>query len=403
MYMKMNVFLVIGIVFSIATFAVGDNASKKITIEAAPEHTHSAEKDKKPNGDEIARLRVCARESKLLRELGNASVAWLSEGKQSSILEVNKLIESLLAEPNTSVTAYFAAAKVANLCRQSDKAISILENVASKHGSDDAPGLKEPVDLIALYWIGSIARHSGDPNQAINAYKTILEKSKKLEGLNQKGYIVRCKMYLAEIATQNSKDNVTALKMLDEIEQEIASIDKDKKTEEWNLMQDWAKYKRSAIKNGKTKARQELTVKDSEKALATAVMTARVHLCLTHILGETDSSLYDGNPQQNMKVIGDASIKLVTDGTRSSDDRQMAKFLVAVRDAEMKKYNEAEKQYSELFEEDSYFSPMAGIALVHCKKAQGKIAEADTILEKVKAKYPGYELAAEELKKIIKE
>ena len=210
-------------------------------------------------------------------------------------------------------------------------------------------------------------------------------------------------MYLAEIASDNLKDDALALRRLDEVEKTIESIEKDKKTYDWEFIQDWAKYKRSAIKNGKTKARQELTVKDSEKALATAVMTARVHLCLTHILGETDSSLYDGNPQQNMKVIGDASIKLATDGTRSPDDRQLAKLLVAVSDTEMKKYNEAEKQYSELFEEDSYFSPIAGIALAHCKKEQGKNAEADSILEKVKAKYSGYELAAEEVKKKIKE
>ena len=43
---------------------------------------------------------------------------------------------------------------------------------------------------------------------------------------------------------------------------------------------------------------------------------------------------------------------------------------------------EAEKHYSALFEEDSYFSPMGGIGLARCKKARGKADEANEALEK---------------------
>ena len=81
---------------------------------------------------------------------------------------------------------------------------------------------------------------------------------------------------------------------------------------------------------------------------------------------------------------------------------QLAKLLVAASDTEMKKYNEAEKQYSELFEEDSYFSPIAGISLAHCKKEQGKNAEADDFLKQVKNKYPGYSLAVDQVEETWK-
>ena len=60
---------------------------------------------------------------------------------------------------------------------------------------------------------------------------------------------------------------------------------------------------------------------------------------------------------------------------------------------------EAEKHYSALFEEDSYFSPMGGIGLARCKKARGKADEASKILEQVETRYPGYAPAVQKLKK----
>jgi TolA-binding protein len=41
---------------------------------------------------------------------------------------------------------------------------------------------------------------------------------------------------------------------------------------------------------------------------------------------------------------------------------------------------------------------VAGIFLAGCKKAQDKTAEADSILEQVKVKYPGYESLVAKLK-----
>ncbi len=376
----------------------GSAFSKQITLKVLPEDPRFADKDKKPDKAQIARLRARSRESRLLEELGNAAVAWLKEGKQSSILEVNKLIDSLLAESNLSVGAYFAAAKIANLCGQSEKAILILENVASKHGDADAPGsMIEPVDLMAYYWIGSIARHSGDGQRASRAYETIIEKSKKWEGLNQERYainLMHCNMYLAEIASDNLKDNTLALKRLDEVEKAIESVEKDHKPYEVKFFQDWAKYKASVIRNGKSQARQQLAAKDSNKVLSTAFMTAVVQLSLTHLGGKTDPSLFDGKPE-NGEFLGEALKRLVTESTKSPIDKRLAKFFTGTLELERKKFTEAEKHFSELFEEDSYFSPMAGIALAHCKKEQGKNAEAADVLKQVKNKYPGYKLAVD--------
>ena len=65
----------------------------------------------------------------------------------------------------------------------------------------------------------------------------------------------------------------------------------------------------------------------------------------------------------------------------------------------MEQSTEAEKYYSALFEEDSYFSPMGGIGLARCKKTRGKADEANEALEQVKTRYPGYDTVVQELKK----
>ena len=241
MYSKVSVAFVIGVILTVTfTVKADDSKFKEIILPDDPRFPGM----KRPDKTECARLSARSREIKLLEELGNASVAWLTENKQSSIVEINKLIDSLLAEPTASVKAYFATAKIANLCGQSEKAISILESVIVKHGHANAPGLREPVELIAQSWIGSIARHSGNAERASRAYETIIEKAKKLKGVNQKAYIIQSNMYLAEVAMDSLKDNVLAVKRLDEVEKTIDSIEKEKKAYEWEFIQDWAKYKR---------------------------------------------------------------------------------------------------------------------------------------------------------------
>ncbi len=342
-------------------------------------------------------LLTLGRELHILEELGDAAAAWVSKGEQSSKVEVDRLIDLLLAQPNPSVEAYFASAKIANLCGLPDKAISILEDVVAKHGSEDGAGFAEPINLVAYHWIGSIARHSGNTARAIRAYGTILQNSKNLEGINQVGHEVPCKLYLAEIAVEKLKDKDLAMRTLDEVVRTIESIDKDKKTEEWDLLLDWAKYQRSIIKDGKIRARQQLAGGDSKK-MEMAFMTAVTQLASTDVLAEGSSALYMGDNENAGEILSAASIRRVTENGRSRIDTSLAR-LAAGGAYEMEKSTEAEKHYSALFEEDSYFSPMGGIGLARCKKARGKADEANEVLEQVETRYPGYGPAVQKLKK----
>jgi len=400
MYLKNSITLVLSVILTISITARAEN-SKKYKIKHLPADPRFSAM-KRPDKTEAARILVRAQEIKRLEKLGNASVAWLTGDKQSNTVEINKVIGSLLAEPNAGVSVYFSAAKIANLCGQPEKAISILENVIAKHGQLNAPGLKEPVELIANNWIGSIARHSGDNERASRAYETIIEKSKKLQGLKQKGYIMQSNMHLADMAIETLKDNVLAKKRLDEVEKTVKSIEKNGKAYEWEFIQDWVKFKKSAIKNnGKSKARQQLTTEDLPRTIVAAIMTAYSQLSLSHFLGEVDSSVYDGN-RKNRKILNDAFEKHATVDSKISNDRKLAKLLLAIKKNEKKKYKEAEKHYLDIYEEDSYLSPIAGAAFAKCKKKQGKNIEADDFINKVKSKYPGYEPAIDKIKKTWK-
>ena len=334
-----------------------DHCQNGMTSEAV-----SANSDPAPVADGLTelqreRLPIRGQELRLLKELADAATAWVSKGDQSSKVEVDRIIELLLTQPSPSVDVYFASAKIANLCGRPDRAISILEDVVAKHCSEDAPGFAEPINLVAYHWIGSIARHSGNTGKAISAYETILQNSKNLEGINQIGHIVSCKLYLAEIALENLKDKNLAVKRLDEITQIIESIDKDKKTDEWDMFLDWVNYQRSVIKDGKIRARQQLAGGDPKK-LGMAFMTAVTQLGITGVVAEGSMGLHTTN-RQDREILSAASIRRVAEGGRSRIDTSLAR-LAAGAAYEMEKSTEAEKYYSALFNEDSYFSPMGG-------------------------------------------
>ena len=359
----------------------------------------SANSDPEPITDGLTelqrkRLPIRGRELKLLKKLADVATAWVSKSEQSSKVEVDRLIGLLLAQPNPSVDVYFASAKIANLCGQPDKAISILEDVVAKHGRDDAPGFAEPIDLVAYHWIGRIARHSGNTAKAISAYETILQNAKNLEGINQIGHVVSCKLYLAEMALENIKDKDLVVKRLDEIIQIIESID-IKMKEQWSLFLGWAKYQRSVITDGKIRARQQLVGGDSRER-GMACMTAASQLSITGVAAEGSSGLRTTN-RQDREILPAASIRRVAQGGRSRLDTSLVRLFVG-RVEEMEKSTEAEKYYSALFEEDSFFSPMGGIGLARCEKQRGKIDEANELLEQVRLRYPGYGPAVQKLK-----
>ncbi len=202
--------------------------------------------------------RLRAREMRILEQLGNAATAWLKTADQSSRRQVDMLIDELLGQAKPAVRAYFAAARVADLCGDTDKAIAILQDVAAKHGTENAPGrITEPVNVVAYHWIGRLARHAGDAETALLAYQTAEANSSDLKGKDI--HALTCKVYIAEMALADTKDKARAKKRLDELEGKLNTVEQGNiKVPGWGVIRDWAQYRHATMKGDKNKARHLL-------------------------------------------------------------------------------------------------------------------------------------------------
>jgi len=348
-------------------------------------------------------------EWKIRRALSGKLVSWLSDANESAAVECDRLVDSLLTLPEPTIKAYFVAAQVARLREKPDKAITILEDVINNHPDEKAPiGIVLPVKIVARFWIGTIARHSGDITKAVNAYKEILEDLKNLEGLKGKeGLTMICNLYLAEIESKHLKRNDLALARLEAIErikkpagQLSAGYDIH------DIYKGWAKYQHMRMSKGKDQAAQQLVEYQEMTAAAPLMAVTQLKLCgISQVIGYyrpqhlragiIDRALLDRFRNRISPI--DWSLVTLVYGFGHQGEGQRAQK-EGLHPKAQKHYLEAEKYYSALFDDDSFFSPVAGIYLAHIKKVQGKTVEADSILEQVRTKYPGYDSAVTKLK-----
>jgi len=346
-------------------------------------------------------------EWEIRRALSEKLISWLSDANALAGEECDRLVDSLLALPEPSIKAYFVAAQAAYIRGKPQKAISILEDLISKKPDKPAEVMQFPVSVVARFWISNIAKQSGDIEKAVNAYKEILEDLKNLEGLKGKeGLTMICNLYLAEIESEHLKRKDLALARLE-------AIERIKKPaghwgEQYAVYKHWAIYQHARISKGKDQAARKL-ITYPEFTISPLVAATQAKLC-----GISGSLFADYPPSDKRSgVIGKALLDRVINSTVSPIDRSLVRLIYGIfiyqqksqyAEAEKnypeaeKHYAEAEKYYLALFKQDSFFSPLAGICLAGCKMAQGKTVEADSILEQVRTKYPGYDSVVAELK-----
>lgn len=330
---------------------------------------------------------------RIKKALGEKVISWLSDANDAAGAECDNLADSLLAQAEPGVWSYFIAAQVANLREKRDKAISILENVIGRYPDEKAPiGIHVPVKIVGWFWIGTIAKQSGDIAKAKNVYETILQNLENTKNLEGKGALqITCNLYLAEIESQHLKRKDLALARLE-------AIQHIKKPAGplgvgYDIYKSWAAYQHTRISRGKTQATQEL-VAHPEMTLAPLSAVGQLKLC-----GLSGAPLTGcGGMDKRINIVTNILVDRTVKSTASSLERSFVRLGYGFDQQYKKNFTKAEKHYSALFEEDSYFSPVAGLLLAGCKKAQGKTAEADSILEQVRAKYPGYDSVVTELK-----
>jgi tetratricopeptide (TPR) repeat protein len=349
-------------------------------------------------------VRKGQKEWEIQRALSEKLISWLSDANGPAGEECDRLVDSLLALPEPSIKAYFVAAQVTYIRGKPQVAISILEDLISKHSNKPAEVMQFPVSIVARFWIGTIARHSGDMTKAKSVYETLLKYLRGREGENNLAMI--CNLYLAEIESKYMKRDDLALARLEAIKR----IEKPAGHwgEQYEFYNRWAAYEHDRISKGRAQANQQL-VWYREMMSTPPLAAAQLQLC--GISGSLFAPPYPPDDER-ADASGKAFYDRIIKNTASDIDTSLVRLTFGSfyqekgRRAEAEKiytkaqkhYLEAEKYYSELFDDNSFFSPIGGIYLAQCKKAQDKTVEAEGILEKVGAKYPGYESAVTELK-----
>ena len=199
-------------------------------------------------------------ERKIQRALSEKLISWLSDANGVAGEECDRLVDSLLALPEPSIKAYFVAAQVTYIRGKPQQAISILEDLISKHPNKPAEVMQFPVSIVARFWIGTIARHSGDMTKAKNIYETILtmlESMGNIEGLEDKGGVMMiCNLYLAEIESLHLKRNGLALSRLEAIERVKKPL--GQLGAGYDIYKSWAAYLHTKLSKGMLQANQQL-------------------------------------------------------------------------------------------------------------------------------------------------
>jgi tetratricopeptide (TPR) repeat protein len=362
----------------VAGFTLGEKEAE--SIESSENQSRAVNREKRLQEH---RIKVALRE-KLL--------SWLSDTNDiAAASDCDRLADSLLDLEEPRLSSYFIAAEVAILRQKSEKAISILKDVIKKHPDEKAPiGLVVPVRIGARFWIGTVARQSGDMAKAKYIYEKILEDLDVLENLEgREGYAAMCNLYLAEIDFQHFKRKDHALARLNAIQ----CIQKPQGPlgEGYDIFYEWAAYQTTRITRGKAQANQQL-MGDPQITYGVPLM-AIGQLLLSGITGEPLASSGGG-----MNVVTEVIVNRTIKNSASEIDRSLTRLGYGFDQQYKGNFAKAEKYYSALLEEDTFFSPVAGLYLAIVKNAKGNTTEAEATLERLKTKYPGYKSVAAKVK-----
>jgi len=323
-------------------------------------------------------------ERKICRDLAQTVASWLSDPNEITRVRCETLAKSLLQLEKPSTRAYFFASQVANLRGRPQEAIRILESVIDKYPDEKAPiGIVVPVKIVGRFWIAAIAKQSGDILRARKAYQEVLEgleNNDNIEIRGNDGIKMVCNLYLAEIEFLQMKNNENAQSHLRAVMD--VNTPRDAKGESFELLKAWASYNSMVISKGKEMAALRLTPISETMS---ACMLAGTTLMLNGIAGEPLVS-----SGRELNIITKTLVDRTIENNASKIDKDLARLGYGFDQQYKGYYSKARDYYSALFNDDSFFSPVAGIFLAKCDKAQEDVDKANETLDKVIERFPGF-------------
>ncbi|MHC4184304.1 MAG: tetratricopeptide repeat protein [Planctomycetota bacterium] len=282
--------------------------------------------------------RPAAREREVLRQLRDSLEQWLKDHREPDAAKCDSLIEQILNRPRVSPEAYFTAASAVRLRGRPQKAADILRKALAICPKEKAPGLNLPVDFVAHFRIGAMARHSGNAEEATKAYENAIKNTEGIEAAEFHKAI--CYMYLAEIAREILKDDQLAMKRLKEVTSIIDSVNVEKVSPDWAgvwpVLKGWTSYEYARLRDVKA------AVSDSSKYPEAADEGVLGLAMIRMSLGGLEHPVL---------------LQQAAQSDKSPIDSALAKLALAFNYMHSGKNLEARKYLSELAESDSYFAP----------------------------------------------
>lgn len=331
--------------------------------------------------------RKASQERGLRREIITRFVTWAQSEKVADGRVCDKSIDSLIEFGPSDMRSHFLAAYFAFLRGNSDTAISILEKVITTSPDTKAPMANLPVRTVGRLWIGTIERYAGDVAKAIGTYDT-LRADLDPNSMGDNVVSAICSLYLSELAADDGNNEARRIKELEQ----IGAI---KKTPSASydpifVYRQWASYMLVRQTEGRQKASTRLLQQDASVPPVPFVAIGHLKVCG---LWPTEDIAADQN-----RIIHKRLVAHTLKGSPGSFDEQFFQLALGYCDFAEGNYKAADTHHAAVFDDENFFSPFAGVLLTESKNKQGKYAEADAVLEKIKTRYPGYADIVEKIK-----
>lgn len=283
------------------------------------------------------------------------------------------LIDQIIAAmPRPTLNYYIDAAKAAELVGLPDKAMTILQTAATNLGTEKWPGVNQTVGVGANMWLGRIARDSGHPQEAADAFSRAAEAAS-----GEYGPLVRsmCLSYAGEVyASQlNQPDRAAAL-----FEQAKDMTGFQKGSGESQFYADWAQRNLQYLRN------------NASDTVAPASEMLDPQIFLFPILNGVSLA-----NSQAMGVYGNARYKLTAPyldkqgkESKSSLDQEISQILLAGEYFADKKWDAGETLLKKVFSSSGFLAPVAGLKLALAYQDQQKLDQAIAVLDDLGKRWP---------------
>jgi tetratricopeptide (TPR) repeat protein len=337
------------------------------------------ETDKRASNDTLLRI-----------QLSKKMISWL-QGHSDDAAECDRLIDRFLAMPREqrSLPGYLAVAQAANLRGRPDQAILTLESLIAQYPDQDAPVLHVPMKVLAAFWIGTYAKQAGNVSRSVQAYEEVLKIVSAPDPERKTAFGAIAKLYLAELDARHFKNPSKAIVRLDSIEWNGTDATQEQRPD--GLLRRMVAYERTAISGQSQAVPQWPDRRSMEHAPVSAAG-------LLWLAGVTASPLSDtGGPDSD--ILGYTMLMRTMEGGGSQIDASLARLLYAYDQDHKGAIDQASEHYSALLKGDSFFSPVAGMALHRIQMRQGKENEAKELIKTLRMRYPGAGRAWDEIER----